>query len=178
MVLTMTIEARNDAVEIVPEDSPARTSTRSRETLDRIAITEAEAKASQASMEAFGAMLRMIAESPGINGAIENIGRAAVLNAEAHKLAIETKHEQEMQAAKLGSEERLQSERLRHAAARQARWISAAAFAIIVAAILGLAAAMIALVVKGVLTHEHAIIIGGAVGTLIVSMAQKFKAAP
>jgi len=163
----MSLEAKNDTVEIVPDDSPATTSTRSRDTLDRIAILEAEAKASRANMEAFGAMLRMVAESPGIQGAIENLGSAAVLSAEAHKLGIETKHEQEMQAAKLGSDERLQGERLRHEAARQARWIAAGAFAVMVLAVLGVAASMVALVVNGTLTHEHAIIVGGAVGTLI-----------
>lgn len=171
----MNLEVLSDTPAIVPDDSPATTSSRGRETLDRIAILEAEAKASRANMEALGAMLCTLAESPGIQGAIEGFGRAAVLSAEAQKLAIETKHEQEMQAAKLASDERMQGERLRHEASGQARWIGAGIFVVMVLAALGVAYTMVALVVKEILTREHAIIVGGAVGAVIVAIAQRFK---
>jgi hypothetical protein len=96
------------------------------------------------------------------------------LNGEAQKLAVESKHQFDMQAAKLASEERQQGERLRHDSTRQARRHNTLVFCVLVTASLAIAAGLVTLVVKNLFTREHAIILGGGLSAVFFGLAQKF----
>jgi hypothetical protein len=124
-----------------------------------LALVEAQANASVASITAIGEQMKALAESPGVKMLLEGMGQSLAKRWDYETVKLEKEHEQKMQADRLAAQTQARRDLLGMILVGGG-----------LLAMTALALTIVALVAKGIITQGQAAIVAGIIASLATGL--------